>query len=290
MPTEIYEETIRVVQGFYEKVGAGETPDIQPLFLQSDKLLQAIETLSAPLLALSREPYESNNLYRHTTNVAILSLTLGYALKLKPEKMIILARTSLLFDIGMMKMGGFEMAQIKEHPQIGAKILENFSGIPSDAIQATLQHHERRDGSGYPKGLKNEEIHSIAKIVGLADTFCNLAHVAPQQRKLSLHETMQELLQGKRLFDEKCLRALLENVNFYPKGTWVKLTTGEIGRVAGENPGMPLRPVVKIYCDSDGERLTEGPLVDLRRRSAVYIKAVLSEEKLIQKGIDPLWS
>jgi len=286
---EIYEQSIQVVEDFYKKVGAGENPNPSPVFLQADQLLRAVETSGASLLELTRQAYE-NNLYRHVVNVTIVSLTLGCALKLKADKLSVLAKAGLLFDLGMMKIQGGDMSHIRQHPETSAKILEGLPDIPPDAIQVALQHHERRDGSGYPKGLKAEETHPMARIVALADTFCNLTHVAPGQRILSLNESMRELLKGKSLFDDKCLRALLENVTFYPKGTWVKLSTGDTGKVVAENLGMPLRPIIKIYCDQDDERIYSEQFVDLKSATGIFINQVLLEEKLKQKGIDLSWS
>lgn len=288
-PAEIFEQTIQKVEEFYQKSGEGQTPPLQPLKSQAEQFLETATSFSNPLLALSRKPYKEGGLYRHVVHVALHSLALGQTLKFKPEKLSTLCLAGLLFDIGMMKIKGHEMSQIKEHPKIGASMLEKYPELPPEVIRAALQHHERNDGSGYPNGLKEKEIEPMARIVGLADTFCNLSHVAPQQRSLSLHETMQELLHGKKLFDEKYLRALLENVTFYPKGTWLKLSTGEIGMVVRENLGAPLGPVVKIYCDADGERLEEERFVDLKT-TPITIKEVLPEEKLKQKGIDTQWS
>lgn len=290
---EIYEETIKTTEFFYRQIENGQAPVLQSFFIQTaplfEQLFTGTETSKASsLLALSLQSPEQN-LYRHVINVTILSLTLGKGLKLKPEKLSLLFKAGLLFDIGMTKISGSELTNIKQHTALGARILETLPGIPPEVISVALQHHERRDGSGFPKGLKDQEIHPMARIVGLADTFCNLAQVAPMQRRLSLHETVQEILQGKSLFDENCLRALLENVAFYPKDTWVKLSTGDIGKVVSENKGMPLRPVIKIYSEPDGERVYDEHCIDLKTATAIFIKQVLLEEQLREKGIDPQW-
>lgn len=289
--TEIYDRAIQVTENLYKQIWSGSPPDLTDFLAQTSRLLIEIETNRAPLLELVLRPFKKN-LCHHAVNVAILSLVLGKALKLKPEKLSPLALSGLLFDIGMIKVTGSEMADIKKHPELGAKALAGLPHISSDVIKVILQHHERRDGSGYPQGLKEKEIHPLAYVVGLADTFCTLSHVSPMQRNLSLHETMQELLQGKSLFDPKCLHALLENVTFYPKGTWVFLSTRETGKVVAENAGLPLRPVIKIFLNSDGEKIPEDEerLVDLRLAKPVFIKEVLLEEKLKEKGIDPQWS
>ncbi|MBI4223811.1 MAG: HD domain-containing protein, partial [Deltaproteobacteria bacterium] len=184
----IYEELTAEAEDLYQKISAGALSDFQLIQSFSEKLLEAVRAEGAGLFELACHPFSDKFLARHVIHAALLSVMLGQSLKLKAEKLLGLAQTAILFDVGMTTLSGNEIAQIRQHPEAGAKLLEALSGLPGDVSQAVAQHHERFDGSGYPKGLKEDHIHLFARIIGLADTFCNLIHVTPGQRRLSLYE------------------------------------------------------------------------------------------------------
>jgi putative nucleotidyltransferase with HDIG domain len=113
--------------------------------------------------------------------VTELAVNIGRAMGLKDPELNTLHRGALLHDIGKVgvaasildkngKLTDEEFTAIKNHPQIGARILEPITSF-ADILKIVVQHHERYDGSGYPKGLKGEQIYLGARIVAVADVF-----------------------------------------------------------------------------------------------------------------------
>lgn len=122
---------------------------------------------------------------RHSIAVAGYAVALGQALDLAEEDLGLLAMAGLLHDVGKMlipvslleKVGRLdhgEIAQIREHPELGAKILRMQGGVEPVVVQAVRSHHEYLDGSGYPFGLKGERISPLSRMVTIADTFAAL--------------------------------------------------------------------------------------------------------------------
>ncbi|OGX20275.1 MAG: hypothetical protein A3K54_02350 [Omnitrophica WOR_2 bacterium RBG_13_44_8] len=144
------------------------------------------------------------------------------------------------------------------------------------------QEHERLNGSGYPEGLKEDEIHEYAKIVAVTDVYEALIHPRSYRDALSPNEAIRELLSinTAMLFETKILKMLINRVGLYPIGSWVELNTGEIGKVSSANEDSPLRPKVNVIFSIDKEKLLPIKLIDLTRHTNIYIKRSIKPQEL----------
>jgi len=174
-----------------------------------------------------RDPYTSG----HSAGVARLSVAISRVMGYSEEEVTGIYISGILHDIGKMsipveilvkpgKLSELEMSLI---PQSGYDILKEID-FPWPVAQITLQHHERMDGSGYPRGLKGEEIILGARILAVADVVDAMTHHRPYRPARSLEEAIQELRQGKgRLYDpqvvDACLEVLKEGEPLSPQNT-----------------------------------------------------------------------
>ena len=127
----------------------------------------------------------------------------------------------VLHDIGKMavpveilvkpgKLTDMEMSLIQRHPQAGYEILKGID-FPWPVALATLQHHERLDGSGYPQGLKGDDIILEARILAVADVVDAMTHHRPYRPAFSMQEAMEAISMGRgRLYDPQVVLACLE--------------------------------------------------------------------------------
>lgn len=140
-------------------------------------------------------------------NVAALASKIGKVLSLPPENLELLNIASLLHDIGEIylpseiinKNGSLtevEFNLIESHPQISYELLEDVE-FDQKIKEIILQHHERLDGSGYPKGLKENEISKEAKIIGAADSIIAMLSERPYRKALSNKEVLEILIENK---------------------------------------------------------------------------------------------
>lgn len=206
-------------------------------------------------------------LYRHSLNVCVYTLILGAASGLSMEQLKVLGVGSLLHDIGktqisakiLMKPGKLdddEFNQIKSHTELGFKMLKDEPDIPLVAAHCAFQHHERLNGTGYPRGLKGSEIHEYAQWLGMADTFDAMTSHRVYKPAMLPHQAMECLYGGSDiLFDQRKLQIFRDKVAIYPPGMSVKLSTGETGVVSKIHPSIPQRPVVRILTNEAGEPL-----------------------------------
>ncbi|MFN3476751.1 MAG: HD-GYP domain-containing protein, partial [Candidatus Methylomirabilales bacterium] len=202
-----------------------------------------------------------------------------------------LGLVALLHDVGMAclpealltrkgPLSSEEQALLERHSEEGAQLLRNLGPQYTWLAEVVLQVHEQMDGSGYPQGLRGEEIHEYAYIVGLADVYESLVHHRPFRRRLGPLEALKEILQRKRsAFPDRILKALIRALSTFPVGSLVRLNTGEIGRVMAKNKDFPLRPVVEILARRD-KRLEEPVIIDLSQSPLLYIQGSVVEEAL----------
>jgi diguanylate cyclase (GGDEF)-like protein len=150
----------------------------------------------------AKDPYT----YGHSRRVNIYAVALAEKIGLSPDEVSALSAAALLHDIGKVgipdkvlnkkgKLSREDWEAIKAHPKLGANIIGNVPKL-APAVNTILYHHERWDGSGYPEGLKGEEIPLESRILAIADSFEAMTSARPYRPALSLEEVVTELRQG----------------------------------------------------------------------------------------------
>lgn len=139
--------------------------------------------------------------YTHCVNVSIYALGFGAYLKLDKQKLNILGRAGILHDLGKKnipndivnkngRLTDEEFTTMKNHPSYAIDILKELGETDSLILDAIEQHHEKLDGSGYPKGLKSDEIHILSQIIAIADIFDALTTKRSYKNALTTYEAL----------------------------------------------------------------------------------------------------
>ena len=230
--------------------------------------------------------------YAHSVNVAIISVLIALNMDYNEDRLCDLALGALVHDIGMLnvpreiilKMGNLTPAEaetVQAHAQQGFEIIRRRRDISTLAAHVAFQHHERFDGSGYPRRLKGEEIHEYARIAAVADIFDALIADRPHRQGMLPHEAYEVMMTlADKYLDKNILEIFLTNVAIYPVGTIVALSTGETAVVAKVFPRLQTRPVVRIILDRDGAVLKDGPDLDMAENLTAFITKVYKEKEL----------
>ncbi|HUH65559.1 MAG TPA: HD domain-containing phosphohydrolase [Syntrophales bacterium] len=228
----------------------------------------------------------------HPVNTMIYSLKMGLGMGYSREKLTELALTALLHDVGMfmipenviIKEGALtesELALIKRHPELGKNLLFKFKDQFPWLVRAVHEHQERENGQGYPRGIKGDSISEYAKIVGICDMYEAMTHNRPHKRSIMQFASVRELIETKNLwFPTKILRTFLEVLSLYPIGSYVKLNNSAIGLVIATNKDQPLKPIIKLLFDGNGEKVTEERIIDLKQNTVLNILSGVSEDEL----------
>ena len=182
-----------------------------------------------------------NYIYSHSVNVCIISLMIGMEMGLNRSQMENLGIGALLHDIGRIfidpkpldQFGHIEpreYEQIKKHARLGYDILKQKFDINFLAAHVALQHHEREDGSGYPRGLISKRIHRFAKIVAVADAYD--AMTSQRIRGIPSHQAVREIkAEADAKFDQSVTQCFDKVIAPYLLGTVLQLNNGDIALV-----------------------------------------------------------
>lgn len=215
---------------------------------------------------------------RHTSHAlrsAILAIAFGRHLGHPEERLVLLGLGAVLHDIGRLrvpaaildkpsKLTDEEYAVVKRHPQDGYEMLKDMEGVATEVLDMVRLHHERVDGSGYPQGIKGEELPQSASIIGLVDAYETLVSGKPYQPALSQSAAMQELrVSASAGFPPELMQEFTRFLGIYPVGSVVKLTSGDIAVVFASDPAKRLRPLVQIVQNYQGQPISPHRLVNL---------------------------
>jgi len=147
---------------------------------------------------------------------------------------------------------------------MGAELVAKSKNVDFEIIAIIENHHERMDGSGYPRGMKGAAIPLLARIAGLVDTYDAMITPRPYAAARTSHEATQELLDCKgTLFQESLVEQFVQAIGLFPTGTMVELNTGEVAIVVTQNDTRRLKPEVVVVLNADKEKLDCLKVVDL---------------------------
>lgn len=251
-------------------------------------LLDQVEMDSSLLLNLTHLKSYDNYLFSHSVNVSILAILIGEKLGYSKEELNLLGVAALLHDIGMLKipittwdkngtLTPLEYRKVRNHPLYGEDFLSS-KNMSKEVRAVASQHHERFDGTGYPKGLQGSNINFKARIVAIADVYDACISERPYRERITPQETLKLIVSDQKLYDPQLLKIFISTMAIYPIGSLVRLNTGEIGKVIRVTNNQPFRPVLCIYFDRE-ENLLEQPLrIDLSedQNHLLFIKETLS--------------
>ncbi|MBP1995895.1 HD-GYP domain-containing protein [Paenibacillus eucommiae] len=258
-------------------------------------IIDDISGHSDAMVMLTNINVSDSYLFQHSLNVCIYSTMLGLSFGYSREELMTLGLGALLHDIGKTKipydilskpkqLTPQEFEEMKNHATYGFQILKDEPNIPLIAAHCAFQHHERINGSGYPRGIEGTEIHDFARWIGLVDSYDAMTTTRVYRNPMLPHQAMEQLFTGSgTLYDQHKIAMFRDKIAIYPLGMPVTLNTGERGIISHLNMSVPHRPVVRILQDEAGQELKSPYEVDLSSRLSVLITAV--GEKTIHGGI-----
>ncbi|MDW0111260.1 HD-GYP domain-containing protein [Sporosarcina aquimarina] len=260
---------------------SGMKLDIAKVRLIIMPLLETFMTHKNSLVILNEYSNRKDYLYHHAVSVGIVTAVLANELGYPKGTTLQLGLAGTLADCGMAKVNPVllekaafltnnEFIEVKKHPIYSFQMIQDSSLLRQEMKLAVLQHHERLDGSGYPRGDKSEKISPLSQILAVADVFHAMTCERVYRAKESLYRVVEMLKEedfGK--FDIDVLNILSELIGTPAAGDKVLLTNGESGEVTTINHKTPLRPSIKLKSN--------GEVVDLTTDYSIAI------EKLVVK-------
>lgn len=210
------------------------------------------------LLTLTRIRTLDEYSYAHSVAVSALMINLARELQLPADYVRHAGTAGLFMDVGkaflpavlLGKKGDYsadEWAEMRRHPKLGAEAVTASGEMSKIVADVCLHHHERYDGSGYPHGLKGDEISLFARMAAICDTYDALVSARPHRTAFGPSEAVAEMYKLKGQFDESLLNSFIKSVGIYPAGSLVRLESKRLGCVAAQRRDQLTRPLVRIF-------------------------------------------
>ena len=242
-----------------EDVSDGEKVNLERLGGAVENMVESAIANPDALLWVARIRAEDAATYAHGVKVAIYLLQLGRHLGFPPAQLANLGAIGLLLDLGKIKVDRdlllrkgkltpAEFARVKQHVELGVAALEDSGNVDPDVRDGIAQHHERLDGSGYPKGLDGSMISIYGRMAAIADSFAALTSLRPYAPPLPAYDAL------KILYSQA-------NTHYHPP--LVELTTGEVATVLAHNRVRRLEPRVLVLTDPKKRPIHEPMPLDL---------------------------
>jgi putative nucleotidyltransferase with HDIG domain len=268
-----------------------------------EEISDSIARNPGALISLARLKTADDYTYMHSVAVCALMISLANQLKLDPLEVRALGVAGLLHDLGkaampmevLNKPGRLtpeEFDIIKSHPIKGYQMLQGGEHVASITLDVVLHHHEKTEGSGYPRGLKDAQISLHAKMGAVCDVYDAITSNRPYKAGWDPAESLRKMAEWtKGHFDPAIFQAFVKSLGIYPIGSLVRLTSGRIGIVTEQTGHSLLAPNVKVFYSTKSNLRILPEIIDLSK-SGCTEKIVAREDpdKWRFPDLQELWS
>lgn len=301
--TGVQKEAFDTVHEVMEELRLSDKLDVQRLETAVTPMVDSILRNPAALACLIRLQRKGAYLYRHSLATLVWAAVLGRHIGLNRDDLNVVAMGAMLLDVGKVrlpddilhkpgKLDEDELKLVREHVELGLDILKKAGNVDARVIEMVAHHHERFNGTGYPKGLKGSQIPVFGRIAGLVDTYDAMITPRPYAEPLSSYEAFRQLrVLADVEFQAEMIDQFTQAVGVFPTGTLVELNTGEVAVVTQQNRVRRLRPEIMIIMSPEKEIMGSFSVVDLNKesvdengRQSVWIDRGLAPGSY---GIDP---
>ncbi|MDE6053174.1 MAG: HD domain-containing protein, partial [Lachnospiraceae bacterium] len=227
----------------------------------------------------------SADIYEHSLQVCTIATLISLKLGLTKKQVYDISVASLIHDLGLRYLvvryedqdinllPAKDQEEYKKHPIYAYTAIKNETWLSDNAKEIILNHHERKDKSGYPLGT--DLVSRMTQIMGVCDEFDELICGIGKAR-VRVHEAINNIRNYSGIwYDSDIVEAFLQLIAVYPFGSKVRTNRGEVGIVMRQNPHFPERPVLRIVEDKYGQAIHAELIVDLIKDTTVVIQEVI---------------
>ena len=282
----------KVLRSTLNDFGKNSTLEVEGLFDTVNDIVNEILYNKDVQVSLNDISATDDYTFSHSVSTTVYSLLLAKELGYSRSMLQKLAAGTMLHDMGKVlldksvlfkrdQLTPEEFEYIKQHTVFGYQALKRCTSITELSRIISLLHHERMDGSGYPRGVKAGNLHEFARIVAIADVYDALTTDRCYRKKWSNEKAVNYLIEcsGSK-FDTQLVAQFIQQIAIYPNGSMVRLSDMTYGVIKNQNRSMPLRPVVRVVSDQYGNDIDIYE-IDLMKDLSITI--IESELEILDK-------
>ena len=278
---QICKQSKQAVVAMFQEVRMGNAVDAGGARRLVEDISDSVSRNPSALISMARIKTADDYTYMHSVAVCAMMVALARQLGLDEGQTRSAGLAGLLHDLGKAVMPPLilnkpgkltepEFGVMKSHPLEGYNMLRHGQKVDAAALDVCLHHHEKVDGSGYPKGLKGDEISLLAKMGAVCDVYDAITSNRPYKLGWDPAESLRKMAEwSKGHFDPAVFQAFVKSMGIYPVGSLVLMKSGRIGIVT-EQAGQSLTtPKIKLFYSTKSSLRIPALMVDLSRADTV---------------------
>jgi len=283
---ETQQRALSILSSTMDRIERDGTFSVNEIFSVASDIVEELVSLPNVTIHLTGIATHDNYTLAHSLNCSIYAALLARFCGFTTSQLKVITCGALLHDMGKTEIDKDilnkpesltedEFNIIKDHPVRGFNLLtKKRLEISSLVAHMAWQHHEKVDGSGYPRGLQGEEILSYARLLAIIDVYEAITGHRPYRQAMSPEDAYDTILAGLgKAFDREFGQVFLSKIAFYGPGTEVTLNTGWKAVIVSLPPDSPQRPIIRLIAYPDGRpytppltiKLTDYPDISIRK-------------------------
>ena len=259
---KLYADALNHVKSFVDDVRRGTDIDCSKARPLVENFIESVFRNENAAVTLFKLRGFDEYTYTHSINVSLLGILLGKHLGLEKDALLKLGMAGMYHDVGKAripeavlnkpgKLTEAEFQLMKTHPLEGYKILMGQKDLDQEILRAVVEHHERYDGTGYPRALTGESIGRFSRIIAVVDVYDALTSRRVYKDAMAPAKALGMMYQWRdKDFTPQAIESFIRCIGVFPVGSFVRLSGGEYGIVASVNPQRPTKPEVKVVLDA----------------------------------------
>lgn len=264
--SDIYKESVKIVKNVLEDVRAGKMFNTGAVKNVAENITKLTMRNKGVLCSVAKLRSHDDYTFQHSMNVGIYAASLAAHLGLEKPEIERIASAGVLHDVGKMlvpaevlnkpgKLNDEEFLVMKKHVEYGYDFLKK-QGLPDDMLRLAYEHHERYDGSGYPRGLKDSEMSLAGKIGAVVDIYDAITSDRCYHKGMEPPSALKLMFKwADSHINKKVFEFFVMNIGIYPVGSLVLMNNNELAVVGRINVNKPTEPIVLVFTDRVGHRV-----------------------------------
>jgi putative nucleotidyltransferase with HDIG domain len=257
----LFGKSKRAMTAMYSDVRLGKAIKAEKLAPMVDEITSSIDENPRAFISIAQLKSRHEYTYMHSVAVCALMINLARELRFSEAAVRDAGMAGLLHDIGKALMPpelldkpeeltADEYEIMKTHPLRGRDLLAQSSGVSHNVLEVCLRHHEKVDGSGYPDGLNGDRLSLFARMAAICDVYDAVTSDRAYKRPWTPVEAVATMRSWTGHFDAEMFEIFVRSVGIYPVGALVRLKSGRVAMVTGENPDDPTHPPLVSVPDA----------------------------------------